>query len=289
MNTHRIATFSAVALLGLAACQSTPRPDWSDQAELDDLMRSAKAIGLDLQDPERLGAEQNLVAARTRDLLFSRRTDSRTFFVQDQRYGPGRPAGLAKVGDAELLAACRRISGALGIPAEEIADGRILREQLQVARFDGETGNSEVEPPVAGRRMAELTRQVEGLPVFSSRVLMGQTGAGGVGFLEAHWPEVPAAVRKEAHRLAYKVAHGWQAPEQQGARIESVQAGIVHSPAAGFVMDVYPAIRVVYTPVDPAMGRKLMLHLDRDGKPVPYPRQFDLPCVEEAGQARRQQ
>ena len=39
-------------------------------------------------------------------------------------------------------------------------------------------------------------------------------------------------------------------PEQPDATVEAIEAGIIHSPAAGFLIDIYPAIRVIYTPVD---------------------------------------
>ena len=58
--------------------------------------------------------------------------------------------------------------------------------------------------------------------------------------------------------------------------MESVEAGIIHSPAMGFVMDVYPAIRVIYSAENPRMGRKLTLYLDAQGASLPgTPRQFE--------------
>jgi hypothetical protein len=93
--------------------------------------------------------------------------------------------------------------------------------------------------------------------------------------MQVHWPEISAEVVRQGHTLQETVKAGWRAPEQKGARVESTEVGIVHSPAVGFVMDIYPAIRVIYAPEDEAMGRKLMLYLDGNGKTVATPRQFE--------------
>ena len=111
--------------------------------------------------------------------------------------------------------------------------------------------------------------------MWSSGITLGLTKRGGIGFLEAHWPEIPATVLEEAKRLAERVKEGWRAPVRQGGKPESVEAGIIHSPAAGFVMDIYPAVRVIYG--DESMGKKAVLHFDRHGNNVPIPRQFDKP------------
>jgi hypothetical protein len=98
--------------------------------------------------------------------------------------------------------------------------------------------------------------------------------------MELHWPKIPKYVMTEAHRLKYKVEHGWQPSKQKGAIVELIEAGIVHSAALGFLMDIYPAIRVIYAPEDKRMGRKLTLYLNRDGKAIPNPREFDIPLIE---------
>jgi hypothetical protein len=75
----------------------------------------------------------------------------------------------------------------------------------------------------------------------------------------------------------------WRAPDLAGASVESAEAGIVHSPAVAMVMDVYPAIRVMYHPDDPRFGQRPVMHLDRHGQAVPIPRQFHGPIDEHQG------
>jgi hypothetical protein len=52
----------------------------------------------------------------------------------------------------------------------------------------------------------------------------------------------------------------------------------------GFIKDIYPAIRVIYAPLDKTIGRKLRLYLDSHGKSVSLLRHADLP--QEAKQRR---
>ncbi len=66
----------------------------------------------------------------------------------------------------------------------------------------------------------------------------------------------------------------FKAPERKGARIESVQVGILHSPGASFVEDQVAAIRVIYAPTDPKVGMKPVAYLGMDGRPVAIPRQM---------------
>ena len=61
---------------------------------------------------------------------------------------------------------------------------------------------------------------------------------------------------------------GWNPPERVNAVVESVEAGVIHSPAVGFAMDVRPAIRVIYTPI--RYSGKVMLYLDRNGRVIPF-------------------
>jgi hypothetical protein len=119
-----------------------------------------------------------------------------------------------------------------------------------LAHFDRQTGKSELEKEELGARQVRISRNIEGIPVFSSHAVLGFNSRGEIGFMEVHWPEIPGYVLAEAHRLEYKVKNGWRPPEQKEAVVESVEAGIIHSPAVGFLMDIYPAIRVIYAPVD---------------------------------------
>jgi hypothetical protein len=220
-------------------------------------------------------SEANLTGFRSGEVLFSRRNDSRTYFVQDQRYGATKPGGTFGGSDDELIRRAREMVVDLGLPASEIDRTSVIEEKSRVGYRDPATKKIVLEPTQSGGRSVLVTRRVVGIPVFSSRALVGLTGAGSAGFLELHWPEIPPGAVEEGRRLQEQVKSGWRPPALEGARVESVEAGIIHSPAIGFVMDVYPAIRIVYASTNGKLGRKPVAYVDGSGKAVPVPRQFE--------------
>ena len=127
----------------------------------------------------------------------------------------------------------------------------------------------------SGPRYVQFSREISDVPVFSSRARVEIKSDRRVGSLELHWPEVPEAVVNEARRLQSVVAGGWKPPVRRAATVESVEAGIIHSPPIGFVMDIYPAIRVIYRATESGIGRKPVLYVDATGKDVPLPRVFE--------------
>ncbi len=252
------------------------RNDCSEEGELQQLRQVAeKVFGLRFDKVLRSGSDANVVGMRSDHLLFSRRLDSRTYFVHDSRYGTGREMGVFKGSDQQQFEMCRRILEQLRIPLSEIGQQVVLTEQTQVASIDRETQTVQREAIEEGRHFVRLSRAVEQLPVWSSAMVVGLAQNRSIGYLQLHWPELPSHVVHEAHCLAYRVSHEWKPPEQAGAVVESVEAGIIHSPAIGLVMDICPAIRVIYRPRE--RGQKPVYFYDRHGKPVPLPRQADMP------------
>lgn len=243
--------------------------------ELKRMDQLAATLKLDLGNVTNRGAERNMIGLKSDNVLFSHRNDSRTYFVEDKRYGEGKELGIFRGSDGEVLEAARAILQQLNIPADEIAEAKVLTEKNQTGQVDPATQKIIVGEIRDGKKTANLTRQIKSIPVFSSHARIGLTSNKGIGFMELHWPEISPEVVSEAQRFQETVKAGWRAPEQKGARVESVEAGIIHSPALGFVMDIRAAIRVIYTPDDKAMGRKLTLYVDATGKPVPFPRQFE--------------
>jgi hypothetical protein len=78
----------------------------------------------------------------------------------------------------------------------------------------------------------------------------------------------------------------FSAAEQRYAKVDSIEAGILHSPAASFVDDQAAAIRVIYRPIDPSVGKKAVSYLKLDGRPIAMPRQTET-FRETPGGARR--
>jgi len=244
-----------------------------------ELVNAAAAIaGAEMKDHEYASAA-NVSGIRTKTHTFSMRRDSRTFFLTDQEHGHGRRRG-AWTGDKKtVVSACRRALRASKIPRGEIAGVDVLTEMGQVAErvSDDEV---RVRKPVRLRRVGHARRTVDGIPVWSSYGRVGLNESGEIGHLEVHWPEIPSAALKEARVLRAMVDEGFKAPDVAGARPESTEAGILHSPAIGFFMDVLPAVRVVYRGDQPTVGRKATLFLDRNGDVVSPPRDVELPQME---------
>lgn len=246
------------------------REEYSDETEIAQFKRVADNVfGLTFDDSHDWISGFNMLGIRSKHVIFSRRIDSRTYFIQDDRHGLSRVSGVFKGDDKDQFEVCRAILQRLDIPLSEIAEEVVLREKTQVAQIDQETKSAKVEPVQEGGNFVSISRQIKGLPVWSSSFLLGLTKQRQIGFMQLHWPMVPIHVEFEAQRLRYKVERGWRAPDWTGAVVETVEAGVVHTPAAGFFLSVHPAIRVIYAPRDGKTGRKVTLYLDRHGKAVP--------------------
>ncbi len=259
---------------------TNPNKDYSRDGEIDQLLQLAKALNLDAGDIEKSGSELNFTAIRSKNLLISQRLDSRTLFIQDFRYGSEEGSGVYKGADKDLIKMGKQVFEALDLPVEEAEEWQVLTEQNQEAQIDK---NEKVKMGriTSGAKILRVSRRVEGIPIWSSNITLRLSSEGSIVFLQAHWPEVLKATLEEGCRLDYLVRHGWQAPAQEGASPEAVEAGIRHSPPIAFVMDAYPAIRVIYEPWNQRFGRKLTLYFDRHGREIPNVRHVEqLPELE---------
>jgi hypothetical protein len=251
--------------------ETTQRHRALSRLESAELVKAAfELTGVELKRPE-FGSAANISGVRSRTFTFSRRHDSRTVFASDTRYGHLGRAGAWTGADRTAVAACRRVLRAARVPGREVVAIGVLMEWGTVAEHvDGEAAR--VDEPELLRKLARAQRAVDGLAVWSSYATVGLTADGHLGWLELHWPELTSAVLKEAALLRDLVRRGFEPPTLPDARVESVEAGVLHSPAIGFFMDVTPAVRVAYAGKDPTIGRKPTLYLDRSGNLVTPPR-----------------
>ena len=120
-----------------------------------------------------------------------------------------------------------------------------------------------LEQPELLRKLARGSRAIGGIPVWSSYALVGLTAKAEIGLAEVHWPELASSLLREAARLTRVVERGLEMPEVDAARLESIDVGVVHSPAIGFSLDAAPAIRAIYAPLDDTLGKKTVRYLDR--------------------------
>jgi hypothetical protein len=217
----------------------------------------------------------NISGVRSKTQTFSSRHDSRTLFASDSGYGLLGKAGTWTGDDRTVVAACRRVLRAAKVPLKEIAGINVVSEMGQVAEKVSADRFQVYEPKLL-RKLARARRVVEGIPVWSSYASVGLTANGAIGLLEVHWPELSASVLKEARLLQALVkGKGLKPQEVAEAQVESVEAGIIHSPAVGFFMDVVPVVRIVYAGAQRDVGRKPTIYLDRHGNQVPTPRSIE--------------
>jgi hypothetical protein len=175
----------------------------------------------------------------------------------------------------ELSARGERLLTELGVDKREIANLQVLQQFVTVGEADPASRRMTIEPPQGDRRSLLVTRAVEGIPVWNSRLKLDLDQKGGIAALELSWPKIDPKVMEMAQRLKKMVDSDFKAPERAGAKVESEEVGILHSPAASFVDDQVAAIRAIYASSDSRLGMKPMVYLGADGKAVPVPRQLE--------------
>jgi hypothetical protein len=198
------------------------------------------------------------------------------------------PVGLLRRrpgGNKDLADRARKILRAARIPDAEIRRVKVVSERGTVAERL-KSGEVRVERPELPRKLARAERRAAGVPVWSSHAIVGLTEQGAIGYLEIHWPHLFPAVLAEAKVLATVVRAGFVPEEVRGVEVESVEAGVIHSPAIGFFMDVVPVIRCAYRANETRLGTKPILYLDRHGKRVSLPRDIELAPAAEAVRTR---
>ena len=163
----------------------------------------------------------------------------------------------------------------LGIDKAEILAVKVLQQFTTVGEVDPATRQMKAEAPRKDRRTLLFTRAVRGVPVFDSRMTLDLDADGKVVAFELSWPKIDPTVMQEAIHLQRTVKSGYEAPPRPGAKVEKVQAGILHSGAAAFMDEQVAAIRVIYAPTESRLGMKPLLYLAENGKPVAIPRSLE--------------
>ena len=258
--------FASTLLVVLTSCKTT------QQRPISDADIAGRVFGLNITGAKAV-SEENFVGLISDEAAYSRRTDSRTYVVIDST--PRAASAFYTGSDEELMNRTLTILEQLGIPSAEVATRKILQEQGQSAQWDRIAKRIISMSTIdKGKRWVALTRKVDGVPVFSSRTVVSLNPRGAIGYAEVHWPEIPQYVLAEAHRLQQLVENGWKPAEQPATKVESVEAGIIHSPTAARVLDIYPTIRVIYTSTNPRVTKKPVLYFDGNGKMLSAPRNF---------------
>ena len=205
----------------------------------------------------------------------SYRPKGNAYFVQTGKEGVLKKSAF-RGSDEQLIARGRTILAGLGVNKAEIAQAKVLQQFTTVGEVNRETRQMKAEHPQKDRRTLLFTRAIRGVPVFDSRLTLDLDREGKVVAFELSWPKIDPKVMQEAARLQKMAKANYEAPVRPGAKVESVQAGILHSTAAGIMDEQVAAIRVVYAPTKSRLGMKPLMYLAATGKPVAIPRNLEV-------------
>lgn len=217
----------------------------------------------------------------------SHRPAGGVYFVQNLRAPMGREPGF-QGSDEDYISRGKAMLKAIDADPGEVAEAKVLQQFTQAAKIDS-SGRAILQKPKADRRTLLLTRAVEGLPVWSSRLMLDLNRDGSIAAMEIAWPRISPEVLKEGLAMREAAGANFRAPERPYAKIESAEAGILHSPAASFIDDQAAAIRVIYRSDDPTVGKKGVSYLSLDGTEVALPRQVEAFREEEVGARKGEQ
>ncbi len=186
--------------------------------------------------------------------------------------------------DDELKRRGIRILEAIGAKSSDVLETRVLQQMTQ-AVYQEPGREAKPEPARKGRRTLLVTRQVDGIRVPSSRLLLDLGANGRIVFMELTWPEISKETVETARRLQEVSKREYQAPPMEAATVESVQPVVLHSPAVGFFDDQVAALQVIYKPDRAELGKKPVRYVDAEGRDVKLPRQME-PLKEEPVQRK---
>jgi hypothetical protein len=229
------------------------------------------------------GAQERGVIVVTDGRTTLTRRGARTFIIHEKKATAGEhdkkatAAGDEKTfagTDDELKRRGIRILEAIGAKSSDVLETRVLQQMTQ-AVYQEPGREAKPEPARKGRRTLLVTRQVDGIRVPSSRLLLDLGANGRIVFMELTWPEISKETVETARRLQEVSRREYQPPAMEAATVESVQPVVLHSPAVGFFDDQVAALQVIYKPDRAEVGKKPVRYVDAEGRDVKLPRQME--------------
>ena len=273
----KIAKFVGAGLIAVAASHSVLAAEALPQDETRRLQAlGEKAFGIRWRGRVVGVSERGVVAITDRATTLTARPGFLGYLVHANADAKVKAAKPFNGTDGALRDRGVKMLAVAGIERDEIADVRVLQQYTQSGQHDDATGRMRMDEPRKDRRTLLVTRKVADIPVISSRLRLDLDSGGHVAQLELGWPAIPPHVIEEAKRFHEIARKDFKAPPMEGASVESVEAVILHSPVASFHDDVAAAIRVIYRPERPGVGKKAVRYVDAEGRDVKLPREADL-------------
>jgi len=217
------------------------------------------------------GANERGVLALTDGTITLTQRGTRTFIVNNRKASAAGDAKAFSGTDDALKKRGMRFLEAAGASSKEVLEAKVL-QQMTAAAY-GREGKPQA--PKKGRRTLLVTRQVDGILVTSSRLVLDLDTSGRIAFMELCWPDLSPETLEMARRLQQSSKGEFKPPAMESASVESVQPVVLHSPAVAFFDDQVAALQVIYRPDREEVGKKPVRYLDAAGKDVPLPRQME--------------
>jgi hypothetical protein len=230
------------------------------------------------------GARERGVVAVTDGTTTLTERGARTFIIHDKKATTAADGKAFAGSDDELKKRGVRLLKAIGARSSEVLEAKVLQQMTQ-AVYQEPGGEAKLQPPQKGRRTLLVTRQVDGVRVLSSRLLLDLDANGRVVFMELTWPAISKETTEMARRLQEVSKREFKPPAMEVATVESVQPVVLHSPAVGFFDDQIAALQIIYKPERPEVGKKPVRYVDAEGRDVKLPRQME-PLKEEPVQRK---
>jgi hypothetical protein len=184
--------------------------------------------------------------------LYIDRVDVGSVAFEQARYGVANAAiDPASIEREALLARTQAALARTGLRAEGLRFDAFLDEFAGAAQpkalsidFDPRKASVHVARTVAFRR------ELDGVPVFGSELVVGLMPDGSIGRFRMHWPQIDPRLVEEAIALQRSMrAQQWAMPEGlRGPNITVLEAtaGIAHSSFADIGFEAQPVVRVLY-------------------------------------------
>jgi hypothetical protein len=284
---------SMISMAGvLSGCSSPPKIDSYklNEKQTTELAAVGSAkFGIRWEGNVRGVGKNGVIAVTDGVTTLTTRTGNRVFIVHNRKEFPPSDKTDFKGSDAELKNIGIKFLKASGAREEEIADVRILQHFTQVGEKIGDGKEVRMQEPQKSHRALLISRRIAGIDIISSRLLLNFNGFGRIAFMELNWPNIDRNVLERAMHLQKIAGNRYLAPQVPGAEIEAIQPVVLHSPAVGFYNDMTAAIRVIYRPTAPQIGKKPVRYIDERGEDVALPRSVDRPPEEPVKRVERKQ
>jgi len=238
--------------------QSMPQPREVSKVEAQEL---TERLGTRFQKEP--GKEVQFLAAgayrfvSTPHFSYMERTDTGSVAFENPNYGIAtKPLDEAALNRKTLLP---RLEAVLRKTGLDITGMRFSRFQDEfAAAAEPKKLSRDFDPRKAGMHVARTVvygREIEGLPIFGSELIVGMMPEGDIGRLRMHSPKIDPGLIAKAKKLQAAVgAKSWTVPRSlrsKDTKILEMRAGIGHSGFADPLFKAAAVVRVLYRTQSP--------------------------------------